>query len=1008
MAREKNTWCILAFLLVYCMGLFDLASLVYCEASQEVSILIEVKKGLEDPQGLLNNWIASDGMPCSWTGVTCDNTTGVVTEVDLSNMNLAGPLPSGLCLLRNLTSLNLGNNFLNGSFPDELLGCNNLMLLNLSQNLIVSVLPTGISKLQRLTNLDLNGNNFSGPIPSGFGELSQLESLNLTNNLLNETIPAFLGNLSNLKWLDLAYNPFAQGEIPAKLGNLHQLLNLHLSTANLIGSIPDSLGNLTELTFFLDLSCNFLHGNIPAGIMRLPKLMKLELYSNQLSGQIPTVMQNLLAITDLDLSNNSLTGTIPSDITKLKTLVLLHLWQNQLSGEIPPELAMLPRLSKLRLFNNHFSGQLPQTFGDACPFEYFDVSLNDLHGSIPPNLCRDGQLQELILFNNSFSGNLPETYGNCSSLYRILLSDNKLSGKIPAHIWNSPHLYIFDLSNNNFEGNITSEISLASNLTTLYIAGNQFNGTIPSEIQNLQKLNKLWASHNQISGNIPSEIGSLEGLNQLLLDHNLFSGAVPSELSNCHQLSVLQLSHNRLTGSIPPSLGNLTVLTELDFSNNQLSGNIPTQLGMIRFSEFNVSFNNLIGSVPESLINGAFYSSFIGNPRLCGRDLQAVMPCSRSAENGMSKTEHKDVAWWIGGTFLVAAFVSLVGGVCFYFRSSFFHVNFLKEKECKALWNLTSFHKLGFNEYEVLGSLDEDNVIGTGGAGKVYKSTLSNGQVVAVKKLWTEGKSGTKHDNGFKAEVETLGHLRHKNVVKLLCCGSSPSAKLLVYEYMPNGSLGDLLHGSKASILDWAKRHKIAVGAAEGLSYLHHDYKPQILHCDVKSNNILLDLDYEAHVADFGLARILQSCSKGVSMSSVAGTYGYIAPEYAYTWKVSEKSDVYSFGVVLLELVTGKRPISAEFGDGEDLVKWVCNKLQTKRGIEDLLDPRIGLEFQEETMMVLRIGLLCTSTLPVQRPSMREVVQMLLEANPKSSNFVKKNPSFSKRSGGSLNLYRSI
>jgi len=301
----------------------------------------------------------------------------------------------------------------------------------------------------------------------------------------------------------------------------------------------------------------------------------------------------------------------------------------------------------------------------------------------------------------------------------------------------------------------------------------------------------------------------------------------------------------------------------------------------------------------------------------------------------------------------------------------------------KSSWMLTSFHKLGFSEYEILDCLDEDNVIGSGGAGKVYKATLSNGELVAIKRLWSSCKTDASNDNGFQAEVDTLGKIRHKNIVKLWCCCSKSDSNLLVYEYMPNGSLGDLLHGPKASVLDWPIRYKIALGAAQGLAYLHHGCVPAIVHRDVKSNNILLDEDYVAHVADFGVAKILQSCGRGAdSMSAIAGSYGYIAPEYAYTLKVNEKSDIYSFGVVILELVTGRRPVDPEFGENKDLVKWLCNKIEKKNGLHEVLDPKLVDCFKEEMTMVMRVGLLCTSVLPINRPSMRRVVEMLQEANP--------------------------
>jgi protein-serine/threonine kinase len=223
---------------------------------------------------------------------------------------------------------------------------------------------------------------------------------------------------------------------------------------------------------------------------------------------------------------------------------------------------------------------------------------------------------------------------------------------------------------------------------------------------------------------------------------------------------------------------------------------------------------------------------------------------------------------------------------------------------------------------------------------------------------------------------------------------------------MPNGSLADVLHGDRKGgvVLGWPERLRIALDAAEGLSYLHHDCVPPIVHRDVKSSNILLDSDYGAKVADFGIAKVGQMSGSKTpeAMSGIAGSCGYIAPEYVYTLRVNEKSDIYSFGVVLLELVTGKQPTDSELGD-KDMAKWVCTALD-KCGLEPVIDPKLDLKFKEEISKVIHIGLLCTSPLPLNRPSMRKVVIMLQEVSgavPCSS------PNTSKRSktGGKLSPY---
>jgi serine/threonine protein kinase len=297
-------------------------------------------------------------------------------------------------------------------------------------------------------------------------------------------------------------------------------------------------------------------------------------------------------------------------------------------------------------------------------------------------------------------------------------------------------------------------------------------------------------------------------------------------------------------------------------------------------------------------------------------------------------------------------------------------------------WHITSFHRMLIQEDE-FSDLNEDDVIGMGASGKVYKIILGNGQAVAVKKLINLSKDESPFDSGFKAEVETLGNIRHRNIVKLLCCCSKGYSNLLVYEFMPNGSLGDILHSTKGGTLDWGMRLRIALGTAQGLEYLHHDCDPPITHRDIKSNNILLDLDYQAHVADFGLAKVLEYATGDLeSMSHVAGSHGYIAPEYAYTLKVGQKGDVYSFGVVLLELITGKQPTDQSFSEGVDLVEWVNKGQQSEEGINKILDPRVGSPPPYAMDSFLKVGILCTSKMPVQRPSMREIVKMLKEVSP--------------------------
>ncbi|KAJ4977275.1 hypothetical protein NE237_002381 [Protea cynaroides] len=944
--------------------------------NQEGLLLQQIKHSFDDPDGALSNWNNRDDNPCNWYGIKCDSVTGSVNSVDLSNTNIAGPFPTLLCNLQNVSFISLFNNSINSSLPEEISTCVNLQHLNLAQNLLVGPLPSSLSDIPNLRHLDFTGNNFSGDIPTSLGRFPKLEVLSLVGNLFNGTIPSFLGNISTLKQLNLSYNPFAPSQIPPDLGNLINLEVLWFTQCNLVGQIPDSLGMLQSL-LDLDLAINSLHGPIPKSITNLSSVVQIELYNNSLSGGFPPGMSNLKALRRLDASMNDLNGTIPEELCGL-SLESLNLYENRLEGPLPESIVKSPNLYELKLFQNQLTGELPKELGTNSPLKTIDVSQNQFSGNIPVNLCANGSLQELLLISNMFTGQIPESLGHCLSLTRVRMMGNRLSGEVPLAFWGLPHIYLLDLVGNLLSGEISTMIQGASNLSVLLLSKNQFTGNIPDEIGFVENLVEFSGCDNQLSGSLPASLMKLTGLTTLDLHNNVLSGELPSGFRLLKELNELNFANNELSGEIPAEIGSLPVLNYLDLSGNFFSGNIPLELQSLKLNRFNLSNNHLSGDLPPLYDKEIYRDSFLGNPGLCG-DLPDLCP------RGSSEAKNQGFVWLLRSIFVLAGLVFIIGVGWFYTK----YRNFKKMNNGidKSKWSLTSFHKLGFSEYEILDCLDEDNVIGSGASGKVYKAVLSNGEVVAVKKLWggskKEDSSGDIEkdqvsDNGFEAEVETLGKIRHKNIVKLWCCCTTRDCKLLVYEYMPNGSLGDLLHSSKAGLLEWLIRYKIAVDAAEGLSYLHHDCVPSIVHRDVKSNNILLDGEFGARVADFGVAKVVDMVGKGQkSMSVIAGSCGYIAPEYAYTLRVNEKSDIYSFGVVILELVTGRLPIDPEFGE-KDLVKWVCTTLDQK-GVDHVLDSKLDSCFKEEICKVLNIGLLCTSPLPINRPSMRRVVKMLQE-----------------------------
>lgn len=448
---------------------------------------------------------------------------------------------------------------------------------------------------------------------------------------------------------------------------------------------------------------------------------------------------------------------------------------------------------------------------------------------------------------------------------------------------------------------------------------------------------------------------------------------------------------------IPPKLASLPSISEIDLSHNALTGMIPIRFQNCTTLEFfNVSYNHLSGPIPsDGVFKNISESIFAGNQGLCGGVL-INSPCLDSNDfypssypyNTRSTSKPGRIVWVLGGIFAFAVFIIIVGTRCFYKHYKWYICGdrYMREEQDEGPWKITAFQRLNFTVEDVLECLKNNNIIGMGSAGTVYRAEMPGGEVIAVKKLWKVQKDGGRRKRGVLAEVEVLGTVRHRNIVRLLGCCSNNEDTLLLYEYMPNGSLADLLHGNKEAnmLADWMTRYKISVGVAQGLCYLHQDCYPVIVHRDVKPGNILLDANMDARVADFGVAKLIQTHTESTSV--IAGSYGYIAPEYAYTLQVHEKSDIYSFGVVLLELLTGRRPVEPDFGDALNIVEWVKSKIQSTEGIKEVLDQNVGAScssVQEEMMLVLRVALLCTSRSPGDRPSMRDVVTMLQEAKPR-------------------------
>ncbi|CAL5383924.1 unnamed protein product [Camellia sinensis] len=942
------------------LSLLSLICLVSGAISDELQILLTIKTSLQNPNtNVFDSW-NSNNLPCNFTGITC-NPDGSVKAIELSNQSLTRIVPfHSICQLQSLQKLSLGGNSLIGSLSEDLGKCVRLQYLDLGKNLFSGSIPD-MSSLNRLMYLDMNGSGFSGTFPWNS-----------------------LANMSGLVVLSLGDNPFDRTPFPDVVVGLTQLRWLYLSNCNIEGRIPPGIGNLTEL-INLELAQNSLSGEIPTEVSKLSKLWQLEFYANNLIGKIPVGFGNLTSLEKFDGSNNTLQGDL-SELRSLNNLVSLQLYKNGFSGEIPPELGEFKKLVNLSLYMNQLTGPLPRNLGSWAEFDSIDVSENFLTGPIPPDICKMGKMRKLLMIQNKITGEIPATYANCTSLLRFRVSNNSLSGVVPSGIWGLPIVGFIDVAINRFEGPITSDIGNANSLAQLFVYNNQFSGELPPEISKSNALTDINLGYNQFSGKIPATIGELKQLNSLRLENNMFSGPIPESIGSCVALNQINMAHNSLSGEIPASIGQLLGLNSLNLSENELSGQIPANLSSLSLNLIDLSYNRLTGPIPQSL----YYGVFAGNSGLCSQKNKNFKRCS--SDSGDSQYLRVTILAVAAGTIVLLLLVLCIS----YFKKS------KKNDQDRSLkedsWDVKSFHILTFTEDEILDSIKQENLIGKGGSGNVYRVSLANGKELAVKHIWNSDSGGWKKyrstssmltkragkSKEFDAEVKILSEIRHINVVKLYCSITSEDSSLLVYEYMPNGSLWDQLHTCKKTAMDWETRYEIAVGAAKGLEYLHHGCERPVIHRDVKSSNILLDEFLKPRIADFGLAKIVQGQTHSSKDSThvIAGTPGYIAPEYGYTYKVNEKCDVYSFGVVLMELVTGKRPIEPEFGENKDIVNWVSNKLKSKEIVLSTVDSTIPEAYKEEAIKILKIAIHCTSRLPALRPTMRSVVQMLEEADP--------------------------
>ncbi|XP_012703177.2 receptor-like protein kinase 2 isoform X2 [Setaria italica] len=919
--------------------------------------------------------------PCKWSGVNCtrSGSSWVVTNIALPNCGISNSsIFASICRLESLLALDLSRNSLT--------------------NLTTQFFSPSCSMKEGLRLLNLSSNMLSHPL-SNFSAFPQLEVLDLSlNSFTSENLSADLGSFLKLRSLNVSANKL-NGEVPTSM--VGSLLELVLSGNRLSGSIPPDLFKYENLTL-LDLSQNDLTGVVPDKFMNLSKLETLLLSGNKLIGEIPPSLSNVRTLSRFAANQNNFNGSVPSNITK--HVRILDLSYNNLNGTIPLDFLSHPGLQSVDLTTNMLEGSIPRNFSPSL--YRLRLGGNRLSGNISDSICDGMGLTYLELDNNQLTGNIPSELGNCKNLSLLSLASNKLQGQVPPAISSLDKLVVLKLQNNSLNGPIPYAFSDLKSLSILNLSQNLLTGEIPSGIFELQKLSILDLHDNSISGAIPISVSLSKALIELNLGNNALAGTIPTMPTTL--TTSLNLTHNNLSGSIPSDIGYLSELEILDLSYNSLSGEVPSSLGNLQsLTQLVLSYNDLSGSVPSFLINVSIHIE--GNPDLVN---------GTGDKNGIHTTSTRKrhtvviiifiIAGALVGLCLLAAIVMMSlsagesvsqiingGPVLNNNQTSATATEFMKARPDN--WQVTRFQALNFEDADIHQGLIEKNLIGSGGSGHVYRVMYinrCNGStgVVAVKLIRSTGSLDEKLEREFESEVSSLGNVRHNNIIRLLCCISGDESKLLVYDYMDNGSLDNWLHGNTLCTghsmvrpqsvqrvpLDWPTRLIVAVGAAQGLCYMHHDCSPPIIHRDIKTSNILLDSEFQAKVADFGLARMLVRAGEPNTMSAVAGSFGYMAPEYAYTRKVNEKVDVYSFGVVLLELTTGKK--ANEGGELGCLAEWARHHYQSGAAILDVIDKSIRYAgYPSEIETVFSLGVQCTATFPLTRPTMKNVLRILLK-----------------------------
>ncbi|EOA23450.1 hypothetical protein CARUB_v10016637mg [Capsella rubella] len=831
-------------------------------------------------------------------------------------------------------------------------------------------LPTDFSKLPFLQDIDLSRNYLNGPIPPKWGASSLLVNISLHGNQISGPIPKELGNLSNLYSLALEFNQIS-GKLPPELGNLRNIQRLLLRSNYLSGEIPSTFANLTTLTN-LRISDNQFSGTIPDFIQKWTGLERLDIQASGLNGPIPSAIARLGTLTDLRISDlRGPESPFPplQNMTLLKILILRNC---NLTGGLPAYLGLLRTLKNLDLSFNKLSGPIPGTYTALSDVDYIYFTGNKLNGVVPSWMVDKGDVIDLTY--NNFSKDITTEKCQQKSVNLFSSTSPLVANK------NSSTVSCLSTCPKTFDG-----LHINCGGKEITINGTKYDDDTWDDTPGFYDSGKGWVSSN--TGNFMDDGRPNNGKNvwEKSSELKITSSNLDTWLYSQARLSAISLTYYAFClreGSYTVNLH----FAEIMFSDSR-SGrrffDIYVQ-GKLEVKDFNIVDEAkgvgiaVVKKFPVVITNGKLEIRLQwagkGTQAIPTRGVYGSLISAVSVDPNPSK--HSSVGKVVGVVVASTVFLVLLIGGILWLRGRLRPKSNM-EKDFKNL----DFHISSFSLRQIkvaTNNFDHANKIGEGGFGPVHKGMLTDGTVIAVKQLSSKSNQGNRE---FLNEIAMISALQHPHLIKLYGCCVEGNQLLLVYEYLENNSLARALFGpEKTQIqLNWPTRQIICMGIARGLAYLHEESRLKIVHRDIKATNVLLDKELNPKISDFGLAKLDEQANTHMS-TRVAGTYGYIAPEYAMRGHLTDKADVYSFGVVALEIVHGKSNTSPQSQSKDDilyLLDWV-HVLRKQNKLLEVVDPRLGTDYNsQEAMMMIQIGILCTSPAPGDRPSMSTVVTML-------------------------------